>query len=69
MTTPFQEDEEDDELLLDDEWGVDDEDLDLEVTLEDVEELEEEESTGHRVQTFDPNADDDIYTSGAYFDE
>lgn len=35
MTTPFIEDEEEDELLLDD---------DLEITLEDIEEIEEEES-------------------------
>lgn len=46
-----------------------DNELDLEVTLDDVEELEEEENAGHKLQTFDPNADDDIYASGAYFDE
>ncbi|MDD2916240.1 MAG: hypothetical protein PHH70_00140 [Candidatus Gracilibacteria bacterium] len=69
MTPPFQKDEkEEDELLLDDE-GVMDNELDLEVTLDDVEELEEEENAGHKLQTFDPNADDDIYASGAYFDE
>jgi len=64
MTTPFMEDEEEDELLLDDA------DLTGEITLDDVEELEEEANTGHRVQTYDP-ADDgtDNYFDEQYFDE
>ena len=68
MTTPFIEDEEEDEILLDD--GIDIEDDDLEVTLEDVEEMEEEESTGHRVETYDPTDDGtDNYFDEKYFDE
>jgi len=62
MTTPFPEDEED-ELLIDPEDN-------LEVTLEDVENLEEEENTGHKVQTFDPSDDGvDNYFDERYFDE
>lgn len=75
MTVPFQGDEEEDELLPEDILDPDDIDellLDdpLEVTLEDVKELEEEENTGHRVQTYDP-ADDgtDNYFDEQYFDE
>lgn len=69
MTTPFAEDEEENELLLDDEWTLDEDD-DLEVTLEDVEEMEEEKSTGHRVQTYDPMDDGtDNYFDEKYFDE
>lgn len=42
----------------------------LEMTLDDVAELEEEESIGHKVQTYDP-ADDgvDNYFDERYFDE
>lgn len=79
MTTPFQEDEEDDELLADDitlpiedddDLLLDEDDDDLEITLDDVEELEEEENAGHRVQTYDPNDDGtDNYFDERYFDE
>lgn len=79
MTTPFQENDEEDELLLDDTLGLEEDDLaddteedveSLEVTLDDVEDLEEEENSGHRVQTYDP-ADDgtDNYFDERYFDE
>jgi len=42
----------------------------LEITLDDVAELEEEENIGHKVQTYDP-ADDgvDNYFDERYFDE
>lgn len=78
MTT-FVEDEEDellidgtvdadDAIVLDDE--TDSEVDDLELTLDRVEELEEEENIGHKVQTYDP-ADDgtDNYFDERYFDE
>lgn len=73
MTAQFQDDE-DDELLLDKIVQENDEDdieeNEREITLEDVEELEEEESIGHKVQTYDP-ADDgtDNYFDERYFDE
>ncbi|MDD2891628.1 MAG: hypothetical protein PHQ95_01565 [Candidatus Gracilibacteria bacterium] len=69
MTTPFSEDEEeDDDLLLEDMTDIDDEEV--EITLDDVEELEEEDNTGHRVQTFDPDDDGtDNYFDERYFDE
>ena len=72
MTIPFPEDEEDDELLLGTLTGADeDDDNELEeVTLDDVEELEEEASIGHKVQTFDPEDDGvDDYFDERYFDE
>lgn len=63
MTTPFTKDDECDELLLD-------EDITGQITLDDVEELEEEANTGHRVQTYDPNDDGtDNYFDEQYFDE
>lgn len=48
-----------------------DEDLDLEsMPLEELESLEEEENTGHRLQTFDPDDDGtDNYFDEKYFDE
>ncbi|MFA6090463.1 MAG: hypothetical protein WC774_01660 [Candidatus Gracilibacteria bacterium] len=68
MTTSFIEDEEEDELLLDDEIDLEDEDG--EITLEDVEEMEEEANAGHRVQTYDPTDDGtDNYFDEKYFDE
>ncbi|MDD5197530.1 MAG: hypothetical protein PHN60_01580 [Candidatus Gracilibacteria bacterium] len=72
MTTPFPEDEEEDELLLGT-VDIDEDDIEaneLEITLEDVENLEEEENIGHKVQTYDP-ADDgtDNYFDERYFDE
>lgn len=43
---------------------------DGEITLDDVEALEEDENTGHRVQTYDPNDDGvDNYFDERYFDE
>ncbi|MDD5376717.1 MAG: hypothetical protein PHH16_01235 [Candidatus Gracilibacteria bacterium] len=73
MSTPFPEDEEEDELLLDTILDGDEDDIgsnELEITLDDVENLEEEENTGHKVQTYDP-ADDgtDNYFDERYFDE
>ncbi|EKD29964.1 MAG: hypothetical protein ACD_78C00199G0006 [uncultured bacterium (gcode 4)] len=73
MTIPFPEDEEEDELLIDSalDWDEDDiETNELEITLDDVENIEEEENIGHKVQTFDP-ADDgvDNYFDERYFDE
>lgn len=63
MTTPFIEDEEEDELLLD-------ADLTGEITLDDVAELEEEANIWHKVQTYDPNDDGtDNYFDEQYFDE
>lgn len=73
MTIPFPEDEEEDEILLDNSTDIDEDDIEaneLEITLDDVEELEEEENTGHKVQTF--NSDDDgvdNYFDEKYFDE
>lgn len=74
MTTPFQEDEEVYELLLEKDIDTEDEEdieaNETEVTLEDVEELEEEESVGHKVQTFNPDDDGtDNYFDERYFDE
>ena len=81
MTTLFEdEDEEDDELLIDRRIESDEDDIILdadkddeesaEISLEDVAELEEEESIGHKLQTYDP-ADDgtDNYFDERYFDE
>jgi hypothetical protein len=73
MTTPFQEDEEEDELLLEDITDINEDDIEvneLEITLDDVEELEEEENAGHKVQTYDPSDDGtDNYFDEKYFDE
>lgn len=70
MTIPFPEDEEEDELLLDGVPDIGDEEDFEAVTLDDVEELEEEASIGHRVQTFDPDDDGvDNYFDEKYFDE
>ncbi|NCP77010.1 hypothetical protein GW819_03820 [Candidatus Gracilibacteria bacterium] len=67
MTTLFSEDEED-ELLLEDSTGTEIDEL--EITLDDVEELEEEENIGHKVQTFNPDDDGtDNYFDEKYFDE
>ena len=65
MTAPQQEEDKDDLLALDllgEEGG--------ELTLEELEELEEEDTAGHKVQTFDPNDDGvDNYFDEKYFDE
>jgi len=67
MTTLFSEDKED-ELLLEDSTGTEIDEL--EITLDDVEELEEEENIGHKVQTFNPDDDGtDNYFDEKYFDE
>jgi len=67
MTPLFSEDEED-ELLLADSTGTEIDEL--EITLDDVEELEEEENIGHKVQTFNPDDDGtDNYFDEKYFDE
>jgi hypothetical protein len=78
MTASFQN--EDDDLLIDrsiesDEdnfvLDTDKDDQDFtEITLEDVVELEEEESIGHKLQTYDPSDDGtDNYFDERYFDE
>ncbi len=79
MTTLFTEDEEDevllvpavetDEALVWDDEGAEETD-DIELTLDRVEELEEEENAWHKLQTYDP-ADDgtDNYFDERYFDE
>lgn len=74
MTISFREDEEEKNKLLQDS-PLDSEDIDipensLEIALEDVEELEEDENIGHKVQTFDPE-DDGVnnYFDERYFDE
>ncbi len=81
MTAHFEEDEEIDELLLDDDISLDlDDDIILddalidgvipEITLDDVEVLEENENIWHKVQTFDPEGDGtDNYFDERYFDE
>lgn len=74
MSTLFQEGEDEDELLLEEEVSMDDEEgadeAELEISLEDVEELEEEENIGHKVQTYDPSDDGtDNYFDERYFDE
>lgn len=70
MTIPFPEDEEE-ELLLDSVTDEDDiEANEQEITLDDVEELEEEANTGHKVQTFNPDDDGvDNYFDEQYFDK
>jgi hypothetical protein len=81
MTAQFEEDEEIDELLLDDDINLDlDDDIILddalldgvipEITLDDVELLEEDENIGHKVQTYDTEGDGtDNYFDERYFDE
>ena len=74
MTTPFQEGEDKDELLLEEDISLMDEEgtemSEVEITLDDVEELEEEENIGHKVQTYDPSDDGtDNYFDERYFDE
>lgn len=71
MTISFPEDEEDDELLLGTLTGADEDDDELvDTTLEDVKELEEEASAGHRLQTYHPEDDGvDDYFDERYFDE
>lgn len=74
MSTLFQEGEDEDELLLEEEISMDDEEgadeTELEISLEDVEELEEDENIGHKVQTYDPSDDGtDNYFDERYFDE
>lgn len=60
-----------DEDLLDEELPDEDEDAeDGELSLDELEEAEEEESTGHKVQTIAPDADGvDDYFDEKYFDE
>jgi len=70
MPIPFPEDEEEDELLLGNVTGLDDDDEIEEVPLDDMEELEEEASIGHKVQTYNPEDDGvDDYFDERYFDE
>lgn len=70
MAIPFPEDEDEDELLLDGIDDMDEEDESVDVSLEDVEEIEEEEGTGHRLQTYNPEDDGvDDYFDERYFDE
>ena len=57
--------EEDEDIVLDGTEGL----LDGELTLDDLEELEEDANSGHRVTTFDPGSDGEAYFDGAYFDE
>ena len=65
MTATFAEDDE--EPIVDGDPIFDEENP--EISLDDVEELEEEENTGHRVTTFDASNDGESYFDGAYFDE
>lgn len=61
MTLPFEDEEEDQDPALDgDELGA--------VSLEELEELEEDEVVGHRVVTTNDDGEDP-FSSGAYFDE
>lgn len=61
MTLPFEDEEEDQDPVTDgEELG--------EVSLEELEELEEEEVIGHRVVTTNDDGEDP-FSSGAYFDE
>ncbi len=61
MTLPFEDEEEDQDSVTDgEELG--------EVSLEELEELEEEEVIGHRVVTTNDDGEDP-FSSGAYFDE
>lgn len=61
MTLPFEDEEEDQDPALDgDELGA--------VSLEELEELEEDEVVGHRVVTMNDDGEDP-FSSGAYFDE
>ncbi|MFZ3232903.1 MAG: hypothetical protein WA194_05230 [Patescibacteria group bacterium] len=61
MTLPFEDEEEDQDPALDgDELSA--------VSLEELEELEEDEVIGHRVVTTNDDGEDP-FSSGAYFDE
>lgn len=61
MTLPFEDEEETQDPATDgEELG--------EVSLEELEELEEEEVVGHRVVTMNDDGEDP-FASGAYFDE
>lgn len=61
MTLPFEDEEEDQDSVTDgEELG--------EVSLEELEELEEEEVIGHRVVTRNDDGEDP-FSNGAYFDE
>lgn len=61
MSLPYEDEEEDQELAPDgEELG--------EVSLDELEELEEEDVVGHRVVTTNDDGEDP-FASGAYFDE
>lgn len=59
--SPYDDEEEDGTDPVDSEEGG-------EVSLDELEELEEEDVTGHRVVTTNDDGEDP-YSSGAYFDE
>lgn len=61
MTSPFDDEEEDQDLALDGE------DLGA-VSLDELEELEEDDIVGHRVVTTNDDGEDP-FSSGAYYDE
>jgi hypothetical protein len=65
MTDPNQDEDADEDVVLEGAEGV----LDGELSLDDLEELEEDANAGHRVTTFDPGSDGEAFFDGAYFDQ
>lgn len=69
MTAPYDEDMADEDDVEGVPAAILSEDDDAELSLDALEEIEEDENAGHRVVTFDGRDDGERYFDGAYFDE